>query len=223
MLRLARSAISGALVLAVILLLPTLALADTYSPSIAPANVKVEEPLTRGSRHELPALAVRNGGPEAIAIRMSARPAPDDSAATAAFDATASDWVSFSPEEFVLAPGETRAVEVGLRVPDDAPLGTESLWLRAEIPPPDPGSGVAVHLGVAVASFLEFDVREVEATGGSTRSVALGRSGGVILAAVLAGAASYGLTAFLSRYRLRVVRRDDPRQDRPGGGEPPSA
>ena len=155
----------------------------------------MESPLPRGESSALPALAVRNQGDSALTYQMAALPADDHTPAEVA------SWVRFVPAEFTLPPGGAQPVSVTLAVPDDGEDGAYRLLLRAGVLPGSGAGGLNLAVGVAVASVLEFQV-------GTERSAGLTRYWPVLLAAILAGAAAYGLGSLADRYEVRLsVRR----------------
>ena len=201
----------GAGRLAGLLLAFLAATAATVAPADAGPGVRlslgaitVDSGLIVGSSHRLPRLYVSNPGDEDAHYRMSAV-AMDD-----ADRPIPGDWLAFSPEQFRLRPGETRAVDIELTIPGDAHLGRYEGLLAAQIVT-DPGgvSGPGARLGAGAAARLEFEVVAPTVLHALLSHVRSGWTAAGLWAWLASGLA-VALVAFrwaTRRFRFRVERR----------------
>ncbi|HET9721562.1 MAG TPA: hypothetical protein VFP32_00845 [Candidatus Saccharimonadales bacterium] len=140
----------AAAVVAAALVLPATALAS-IGVGVGTGKIAVSQPIKSGSIYKLPSVVVFNTGTQTATYTLAVtlnqtqpqlKPNPA--------------WFSFSPSQFVLAPGKAQAVTPTLHPPLSTPAGDYFAYLEAR-PAKTVKKGVA-SIGVAAATKLSFKV-----------------------------------------------------------------
>jgi len=112
-------------------------------------RIDVNERLLPGGAYELPTMRVRNPGTVKTSYRMVVSSLPGE-------DRLAPDreWLSFSPAEIKLKPGQSAPVRVRMRLPSGAEPGDYEGLIAAQIV----SKGKGPQVGAAAAARLTFTV-----------------------------------------------------------------
>ncbi len=133
-----------------ILLLPTISEAQRVGVGVTTGSIRVDELLNPGGTYELPAMGVMNTGEVTTRYIMDVTYHTDQKELR-----PEKDWITFSPSEFYLDPGESQAVGLTVTlpvrtVPGDYFAYLEASPLREDVP--------GTRIGVAAATRLYFTV-----------------------------------------------------------------
>lgn len=171
--------------------------------------IEVQEPLHPGGRYPLATVTVSNRGDQLAEFSLNVKYQEGRSEAR-----PPAEWFAFAPPAFALAPGESRPVQVSLRLPPDAPPGAYFALVAAQPRLPGPGA----MIGVGVGAKVSFRVAPGGLAGTAAYYMRHWWRAAAPWSYVVLGLAVLTLLRLvpLRRYRFRLVVEK-------GGGEPPAA
>jgi len=162
LIRAASCAVVFALVFAALLVSPEKSLATDYVLGCDAESITLDHPVHPGQTIKLPSFNLHNKGTKAAQYQMKVVA----DGATKRMDA---EWVVFSPSSLALDPQEAGRVEVTIKIPRDAELGTYRALLAGRLVSQAAGD---VQMSIGVGPMLTMEV-----TRGSWVSTAKGAVG----------------------------------------------
>jgi hypothetical protein len=110
----------------------------------------VETPLEPGRGYYLPKIGVINTGDEVTSYTMAIGFVDGQ-----ADQRPEAGWFSFTPDRFTLLPGQSRDVDVGVKLPTTAAAGDYFVLVKAQTTSEEGGQA---RVGIAAATKLSFSV-----------------------------------------------------------------